>query len=97
MKVLFLSLFIMICLSACAANNMKNIPDDVVTVSQPYTGTRPQALDTKRADRQALKMCQTRGYTSAEKLGTEQQVCAKYTGWYQCYYHQVEQQYQCTR
>jgi hypothetical protein len=95
MKALFQSLFIMICLSACAANHTK-IPNDVVKVSQPYSGTQPQVLDTERADRQALEICRDRGFTGAEQLGTEQQVCAKYTGWYQCFYHEIEQQYQCT-
>ncbi len=96
MKALFPFALLLLSLSAYAANNANPVADSIVTVSQVYTGTEEQALDTGRADSVALKRCQAHGYANAEKLGPEQQTCTRYTGYYACFYHQVDQQYQCS-
>jgi hypothetical protein len=97
MKKFFISVFMILGLSACATDGARTeTADHVVTIVQAYTATEPQALNVARADSQALAICQRRGYTGAEKIGQEKQVCTRYTGWYRCFYRQVEQRYQCT-
>lgn len=96
----FLFAWVLVCLSGCATSSnhapAETSSDSIVTVNQVYTGTEEQALDTGQANSVALKKCQARGYTNAEKLGPEQQTCTRYTGYYACFYHQVDQQYQCS-
>lgn len=97
MKRLFIAVFIIMGLSACATDGMQDgTMGNIVTIVQPYMGTELQALNVERADRQALEVCRARGYSGAERLGQEKQRCARYTGWYACFYRQVEQRYQCT-
>lgn len=91
MKALLTFVFILFSLSAMAAENL----DSVITVKQIYNNTEPQPINRKKAEHQALEMCQARGFNKAEALGEEKQLCDRYTGWYECYYRRVEQQYQC--
>ncbi|MTI63551.1 YecR family lipoprotein [Methylophaga sp.] len=94
MKALLSSALFLLSLTAMAADSPT--VDSVITVSQVYTSTEPQPLNINKADKQALEMCQTRGFNTAERLGGEKQLCDRYTGWYECYYRRVDQQYQCS-
>lgn len=90
----FLS-FVVILFSLTAVAEAKLVNESVVTVKQFYTGTEQQPLNNERAQLQAMEMCNVRGFSVAEKLGEEKQFCDRYTGWYECFYHRVEQPYQC--
>lgn len=94
MKALFSFVIIVFSLSAAIAAE-KNGDNSLIAVKQIYTSTDAQPLDEVRAQSQANKMCRARGFNSAQALGEEKQVCERYTGWYECYYRRVEQQYQC--
>ncbi|GEM_PF-2376768 len=93
MKALLTSLFILFSLIATAAETSAS--DSVITVKQVYTSAEPQPLNKQKAQHQALKMCQARDFDAAQALSEEKQVCERYTGWYECFYRGVEQQYQC--
>ncbi len=93
MKALLTLVFILFSLTAMAAESPES--GSVIIVKQVYTSTEPQPLNKEKAQSQALQMCQARGLNSAQALGEEKQVCDRYTGWYECYYRRVEQQYQC--
>jgi len=97
MKAFILPVLLVLSFSALAADTSSTpvTGQSVVTVSQSYTNTQPQALNSVKVDQQAKKMCLDRGYASAERLGEEQQSCSRYTGWYQCFYRRVDQQYRC--
>lgn len=97
MKAFFISVWLVLSFSALAADMTQTrfATGSMVTVSQAYTGTEPQAMNSMKADKQAVKICLDRGYAGAERLGSEQQRCSRYTGWYQCFYRQVDQQYRC--
>ncbi|MCX4192284.1 YecR family lipoprotein [Methylophaga sp. OBS1] len=90
----FLSI-VVIAFSLTAVAEAKLANESVITVKQFYTGTEQQPLDREKAELQAMDMCHARGFSVAEKLGEEKQFCDRYTGWYECFYHRVEQQYQC--
>jgi len=93
MKALFSFVIILSSLSAVAAE--KTGDASLIIVKQIYTSTEAQPLNQAKAQSQALEMCQARGFNSAQALGEEKQLCDRYTGWYECYYRRVEQQYQC--
>lgn len=93
MKALFSFVIILSSLSAVAAEKTGDV--SLIIVKQTYTSTEAQPLNQEKAQSQANKMCRTRGFNSAQALGEEKQLCDRYTGWYECYYRRVEQQYQC--
>ncbi len=93
MKAVLTLALMLFSLTAIAAESPRS--DSVITVKQVYTHTEPQALNTDKAQSQAQKICKARGFNKAEALGEEKQLCDRYTGWYECYYRRVEQQYQC--
>lgn len=94
MKALLASVFLFFSFTVMAADSPAT--DSVITVIQVYNSTQPEPLNIIEADKQALEMCRSRGFSTAERLGDEKQFCDRYTGWYECYYRRVEQPYQCS-
>lgn len=99
MKVQFALLGLMLFLTGCAAAgkdvSSTGTANAVVTVSHVYTGTEMEWLDDTKAQQKAVQKCQALGYSKAEAIAPQQQVCTRYTGYYSCFYHRVDQPYQC--
>lgn len=93
-------LLLTLCLSGCAAVSNQDSPSvdssALITISHVYTGTELEHLDSVQVQQEALMKCQLHGYSEAEAVGSERQICTRYTGYYSCFYHRVEQQYQCS-
>jgi ABC-type Fe3+-hydroxamate transport system substrate-binding protein len=93
-------LFALMMLSACAGNQAITQAEStktLVTVTHIYTGTEEEFLEPGTAQSRALQKCQARGYSKAEAVGPQQQTCTRYTGYYSCFYHRVDQDFLCTQ